>query len=116
MDKTKASEFLNGLYQKIWQEGEIDAISNYYHHELQMLINGKKLNYDDIKLKIIEQHKNGLQMQYSIIDIAAEDNFIAFHVEVTSLYVKDNALEVGAFFHLREGKIWRAWGLSRSLL
>lgn len=115
MNKKEALDFLNGFYQTIWQRGEIDKIPEYYHQELQMTINGKILHYDDIKKKILAQHEKGIQLRYKIIDLATDDNLIAFQIAVESLYIEGNALEVAAFFHLHEGKIWKAWGLSRSL-
>lgn len=80
-----------------------------------MNINNVVVNMSQIKEKILQQKNSGLKASYTINDIVAEGNLIAFNMDVYSLYTQDSHVRMAIFFHLRSQKIYRAVVVSQKI-
>ena len=110
MNTQEAKIFFENLYKEIWQEGQIEKFSQYYHPDVKIILGNDSLNYNQIKERVLQQQKIGVKMNYHIKDIVAEGDLVAIHIDVYN-YLNKN-LKIMAFFHLKGGKIHKVKTLS----
>jgi predicted SnoaL-like aldol condensation-catalyzing enzyme len=103
MNTQQAKRFFDNLYREIWQEGRIEKFPYYYHEDVLVTLGNYSLNYSQIKERILQQQKIGKKMSYRIVDIIAERDLVALHIDVYD-YLEKN-LKIMGFFHFKEGKI-----------
>ena len=94
MNTQEAKIFFENLYKEIWQEGQIEKFSQYYHPDVQIILATDSLNYNQIKELVLQQQKIGVKMNYYIKDIVAEGDLVAIHIDVYN-YLNKNLKGVG---------------------
>lgn len=101
------SKFIQELIA-IWQNGAIEKIETIYHQDIIGTINNQKIDFADIKNRVMYLHKHHQDKKFEIRNIIAEDNNIAIHMLYSAYDTHANsqvASPTMAFYKLRDSKI-----------
>lgn len=110
MEKQEIEKFINRLIKVIWENHEVDKLSQFYHHDLEGHYNDDPVSFEALtkKVAIFKEHMPGLKIE--VLDIIIENDSFVLHA-IQKVHRSGQELEIPVILiaHLKGDKIIKYW-------
>lgn len=107
MNQQQGKQFVADVLSQVWQFYDADKINDFYHTDIQGIVNGQDIDIEDIRRQAEFCKLNYTKTDSTILNIATNDNVILANVRQTNHAIEGDNTEFQFMveYQLRDGKV-----------